>query len=369
MTVESIIKSYNEGINSVISLVKDLNCQMGSLTDEITILNGEMIALKKMNLEFSARIAELEASNNKNSSNSSKPPSSDGYKKKIQNNRVKNGRSTGGQPGHEGHTLLKVENPDYTVDTRIEDHCECGKNLSQVNDKMRTRQEFELPEIKPIVTEYRTHEKTCPQCGKVHRSEFPAHITQPTQYGVKMKASMAYFTGYQFIPLKRAVETIEEIIGQTVSQGTLVATSEMLYKTLEKPVEAIKQQIKESKVVNFDETGIRSEGKTKWIHVASTETLTYYEMHEKRGTEAAVAIGILPEFNGTAIHDHWKTYYTFEGCTHGECNSHNLRYLKDIYENFGHEWTKTMAGLLIELKKVMESLVNALNGNPFIPET
>ncbi len=160
---------------------------------------------------------------------------------------------------------------------------------------------------------------------------------------------MAYLTGYQYIPLKRAVEMIEEIIGQTVSQGTLVATNEKVYRTLEKPVEAIKQQIIKSNVVNFDETGIRSEGKTKWIHVASTETLTLYEMHEKRGTEAVVDIGILPVFKGTAIHDHWKTYYTFEGCIHGECNSHNLLYLLDIYENFGHEWTKTMAGLLIEL--------------------
>ena len=178
MTEESIIKSYNEGINAVITLVKDLNhdfvSQMGSLTSEINTLNSEMIALK-------ARIAELEARLNKNSSNSSKPPSTDGYKKTIKNNRVKNGKHTGGQYGHEGHTLLKVENPDHTIDAPIEDHCDCGANLSGVNDILRTRQEFELPDIKPIVTEYRTHEKICPQCGKVHKSEFPAHISQPTQ--------------------------------------------------------------------------------------------------------------------------------------------------------------------------------------------
>jgi len=353
MTEESIIKSYNEGINAVISLIKDLNydfvIQMGSLTSEINTRNSEMIALK-------ARIAELEARLNKNSNNSSKPPSTDGYKKKIKNNRVKSGRPSGGQEGHEGHTLLKVENPDYTVDVPIEDHCDCGANLSEVDDKLRTRQEFELPEIKPIVTEYRTHEKICPQCGKVHKSEFPTHISQPTQYGVKMKGIMTYLTDYQFIPLKRAVETIEEIIGQTVSQGTLVTASEKLYKILEKPVEAIKQQIKKSKVVHFDETGIRSEGKTKWIHVASTETLTYYEMHEKRGTDAAVDIDILPKFNGTAVHDHWKTYYTFKECTHSECNSHNLRYLKEIYENFDHAWAKAMAGFLIELKNQVEAM-------------
>jgi transposase len=155
MTEESIIKSYNEGINAVITLVKDLNhdfeSQMGSLTSEINTLSSEMIALK-------ARIAELEA-RLKNSNNSSKPPSTDGYKKTIKNNRVKSGRHTGAQYGHEGHTLLKVEKPDYTVDAPIEDHCDCGANLSEVDDKLRTRQEFELPEIKLIVTEYRTHEK------------------------------------------------------------------------------------------------------------------------------------------------------------------------------------------------------------------
>jgi len=350
---ESIIKSYNEGVNAVITLVKDLNhdfvIQMGSLTSEIN-------TLKKVNLESSIRIAELEARLNKNSSNSSKPPSTDGYKKKIKNNRVKNGRPSGGQEGHEGHTLLKVKNPDYRVDARIVDHCDCGENLSEVDDKIRTRQEYELPEIKPIVTEYITHEKICPRCGKVHKSEFPSNISQPTQYGVNMKALMVYLTDYQLIPLKRAVEMIEEMIGQTVSQGTLVTTSEKLNKILKKPVEAIKQQIMESKVVHFDETGMRSEGKTKWLHVASTETLTYYEMHEKRGTEAAVEIGILPKFKGTAIHDHWMPYYTFEDCTHGECNSHNLRYLQDIYENYNHEWAKNMASFLIELKGQVEAL-------------
>lgn len=360
MTEESIIKSYNEGLNSIITLVKDLNNnftnQIGSLTSEITTLNHEIVDLKTVNLEFSHRIAELEARLNKNSSNSSKPPSSDGYKKKIQNNRVKNGRASGGQVGHEGHTLIKAENPDVRVDAPIGDFCDCGNDLSNVLDKVRTRHEFELPEIKLVVTEYSTHEKICPGCGKVHKSEFPVNISQPTQYGTNMKAFMAYLTDYQMIPLKRAVETIEAMTGQTVSQGTLVLTREMLYRFLAKPVEAIKQQIMKSNVVHFDETGIRSEGKTKWLHVASTEMGTYYEMHEKRGTDAAVDIGILSTFNGTAVHDHWKPYYTFEDCTHAECNAHNLRYLKEIYENFNHEWAKNMAGLLIELKKQVEEL-------------
>ncbi|MFZ3101350.1 MAG: DUF6444 domain-containing protein, partial [Desulfitobacteriaceae bacterium] len=245
MTEESIIKSYNEGLNSIIILVKDLT---NNFTNQIGSLTNEINDLKTVNLEFSNRIAELEARLNKNSSNSSKPPSSDGYKKKIHNNRVKNERTTGGQVGHKGHTLLKVEKPDFRVDAPIVDLCDCGSDLSNVPDKVRTRQEFELPEIKPVVTEYSTHEKICPGCGKVHQSEFPVNISQPTQYGANMKVFMAYLVDYQMIPLKRAVETIEAVTGQTVSQGTLVSTSETLYRFLAKPVEAIKQQIMKSKV-------------------------------------------------------------------------------------------------------------------------
>ncbi|WP_075365874.1 IS66 family transposase [Desulfosporosinus metallidurans] len=62
------------------------------------------------------------------------------------------------------------------------------------------------------------------------------------------------------------------------------------------------------------------------LYVASTEKLTYYAFHEKRGVQADKEIGILPEFNGTAMHDHWKPYYTFKDCTHAECNAHNLKY-------------------------------------------
>lgn len=363
MNEESIIKSYKEGIHAVVTLVKDLNnglsCQIGSLTSEITTLNNEINTLKKVNLQFSNRISELEARLNKNSSNSSKPPSSDGYKKKtIKNNRDKTGKSSGGQPGHEGHTLCKVETPDFVVNAPLEEHCDCGCDLNHVEDKTRTRQVFDLPEIKINVTEYVTHEKVCPQCGKVHKTDFPAGVTQPAQYGEKMLTWMNYLTNYQLLPLERTAETIKEFTNQTVSEGTLVNASKKLYLALEETEKVIKQQIIASDVVHFDETGMRSENKTQWLHVASTENLTYYAFHEKRGALAAEEIGILPEFSGTAVHDHWKPYYTFKDCTHAECNSHNLRYLLDIHDNYRQVWAENMAGLLIEIKRRVDILKN-----------
>ena len=165
MDETTIIKTYNDGINAVVSLVKDLNGQVSSLAGQVNALNN--------------RIAELEARLNKNSGNSNKPPSSDGLKK-PNNMREKTGKPTGGQPGHEGKTLNKVENPDKTVDLKPA-QCECGCCLSSVEGVTRTRQVIELPIIKVFTTEYRAYELVCPACNKVHETEFPEDIKQPVR--------------------------------------------------------------------------------------------------------------------------------------------------------------------------------------------
>jgi transposase len=190
-----IIQTYNDGIDAVITLIKGVTVQIGNLNDEVNILKDE-------NQKLYIKIAELEAKINKNSSNSSKPPSSDNHKK-PKNSRTKTGRPTGGQLGHEGKTLLKVENPDEVIDIKS-DRCECGCDLSHIHGRTHNRQVFEMPVIKIKVTEYRTHEKECPVCKKIHVTEFPETIAQPVQYGENIQALMAYLTDYQLIPLERA---------------------------------------------------------------------------------------------------------------------------------------------------------------------
>jgi len=342
-----IIKTYKEGINSVVTLVKEIGSELGTVRNELKEVKIE-------NQKLNDRISELEARLNKNSGNSHKPPSSDGLKK-PKNMRDKSGKHTGGQPGHEGKTLNKIENPDEIVDLKPT-QCECGGCLSNVEGITRTRQVIEMPAIKVITTEYKTHELVCPNCNKVHKTEFPASVKQPVQYGENIQALMSYLTNYQLIPLERTVEILSDIIGQNVSEGTLVNVNNRLHKKLEEFETSTKHQLKGSSVVHFDETGMRSDGKTQWLHSASTEQLTHYAFHEKRGSEAAIDIGILPGFKGTACHDHWKPYYTFNDCSHSECNSHNLRNLKGIHENYKHEWAKNMSSLLIEIKKRVDTL-------------
>ena len=272
-------------INNLTQHMSGLNNEVSGFKQQVSDLNLQISDLQKENRELNSRLKELEARINKNSSNSSnssKPPSTDGYKKHIKNTRTITGRLPGGQPGHEGSMLNKIDNPDKVIDLNIIDTCTCGCDLKGIEDKIRSRQVFDIPKI-------------------------------------------------------------------------IVNAQKQLYNILKQPVNAIKGKIINSDVVHFDETGMRSEGKTKWVHVASTENLTYYEAHEKRGAEAAKDIGILPGFKGTTVHDHWMPYYTFTDCTHGQCNAHNVRYLKDIVDNYKQEWASDMIGLLIKIHRKVEA--------------
>jgi len=228
--------------------------------------------------------------------------------------------------------------------------------LDKVLGDTKTRQVFDIPEVIVTVTEYKIHEKTCPICGKIHKAAFPESITQPVQYGENMQSLMVYLKDYQFLPLKRAVEAIKDITGQKISEGTIVNVSGRLYCALEKTVDGIKETIKKSDVIHCDETGVRIIGKTQWMHVTSTQTSTYYEVHKKRGYEATSAIGILPEFQGTIVHDHWKPLYKYDQCTHAECNAHNIRYLLDVYKNYKQDWAQDMLSLLVELHRHINCL-------------
>lgn len=351
MDESKIIESYNEGVTEIISMMKELNME---LISQVNNLNEEIKALREENLMLLAKNAELEAKTKKNSKNSSKPPSTDNHKKPF-NSRQKTGRSTGGQKGHEGKTLLKSEQPDNIIDIKVE-ACECGCCLSGIEGKIQTRQVFDLPKITVNVTEYRTHEIVCPICNKVHITRFPKTVSQPVQYGENLQALMVYLSNYQLIPLDRTSQLIGALTGQKISQGTIVNATKKLYKKLEEFEYALKEQLKNAEVLHTDESGMRSQGKTNWVHTASTEYLTHFAIHEKRGTQATIDIGILPKFTGTMVHDHWKSYYFFEDCTHAECNAHHIRTLKGIHENFSHEWAQDMGSLLVKIKRQVDLL-------------
>lgn len=314
------------------------------------------ISIKKEELELllsnirylSQRVNELEQQLKKTSKNSSKPPSSDGYKKEVKNNRVKSGRKPGAQKGHKGSTLKMVESPDVIERHEVSGSCECGEDLSKIPlKKVYKRQVFDLPPKLMEVTEHQVEQKQC-KCGKTH--EAFCTYSSPVQYGQRIKALATYLNQYQFLPYERLQEFMKDIIGASIGDGTLEKANLECHQNLEAVEMGIKQALVKSSVIHNDETGARSNGRTKWVHSASTKAHTHYQMHDKRGKEAMDDIGILSEFEGISVHDRWASYEKYE-FGHAYCNAHILRDLKYLHENMGESWAGEMTSLLCATNK------------------
>lgn len=320
--------------------------------DLLVALNNTVIVLMGRVEELTIKVVELEQRLAKNSSNSSKPPSTDGYgKPNPKSLRTKTGKKSGGQAGHIGETLSQVDAPDELVQHGITT-CSCGLSIDQgilINEVRR--QVFDIKEPRLHVVEHLVQSVAC-ACGKVHVGRFPEGINAPVQYGSNIKAIASYLNQYQFLPYERTCEALADLLGCHISPGTLQNILAECHTNLDSTETIIKDHISEAEVAQYDETGIRIEGKTNWIHSASTSRATHYHAHERRGSEAAESAGILPRFKGKAIHDGWKAYLKFD-CEHGLCNAHHLRELRFVEEECGQPWARDMAGLLMEIKSAI----------------
>jgi len=334
--------------------------EINSLPEALAVINQLLEIIGRQQEQIAALEAEIKRlrdQQNLDSQNSSKPPSSDKNRKKRQTKslRRKTGRKPGGQKGHEGKTLRQVEHPDATIVHPVSICRECGQDLSSVaSTRLEKRQVFDIPPLKLDVTEHQAEIKTCPCCAQETRAEFPASINQPVQYGPRVKGFLVYLNQEQLIPYERTTILFEDLFGQPVSQGTLLNTTEKCYQNLA-PIEAnIKQTIQESDVVHFDETGLYETGKRIWLHSASTPTETFYFAHEKRGKDGMDAAGILPNFFGKAVHDHWAAYQNYDECDHAFCNTHHLRELERAFEQDNAQWADNMKDLLLQIKETVD---------------
>ena len=305
--------------------------------------------------QLETRVHELEARLSKDSSNSSKPPSSDGPKRKPKSLRGRTGKKPGGQQGRVGKGLAQVNNPDVVVTHTPASCTGCGSKLDDVQGScVEQRQVFDIPQPKIHVTEHRVEKKKCPCCGEISRASFPENIKGPVQYGDRIRALIAYFSHEHFIPVDRVCEIFEDIFGVPLSPGTCANVEEQLFTNLEVFEAGLKAHLLAARVLHFDETGMRCEKKLHWVHVASSQTATFYTMHTKRGQEAMEAADILPKYQGTAIHDHWFPYFAYNQVKHGLCNAHHLRELIFVHEQENEEWAKRMHDLLILANKEVE---------------
>jgi len=249
--------------------------------------------------ELSQRVKKLEDQVAKQSRNSSKPPSSDGLSKpKTRSLRRSEGRKPGGQEGHQGHTLEMVAEPDHT-EVHSLGHCPaCATDLSVVpaSEHMR-RQVFDIPPVQIEVTEHQAEIKHCPGCRRQVGAEFPNDVTQPVQYGSRIKAQASYLNSYQLIPIARTCELLEDFYGHAPTWSFVSTANQAVERGIAPALAEIQRQLLQAKVVNFDETGLRAVGQLYWLHSASTDLLTWFGLHLKRGQEAMRDLGILPLFS------------------------------------------------------------------------
>jgi transposase len=358
---EQILDLYKAGPDAIFSFIthiqdlfNDVGYKIESQQKIIEQQEGQIQKQQRQIQEQEKRIRDLEAVIKKDSHNSSKPPSSDGYGKRTLKQNKKSGRRPGGQRGHEGNTLRMVSEPDAVVVHKVGICVKCGRSLrSKEVIGYDRRQVFDIPPIKVEVTEHRAEIKACDRCGEVNTAAFPKDVTHKVQYGNRLKAYAVYIKNYGLLSYERAAELCEDLFSVPLSPGTLVNIDRSCSERLEEFVAGIKQKIISSPIAHFDETGMRVEGKLHWLHVASTNELTYYMPHQKRGSNATDEIGILPNYRGKAVHDGWSSYFKYL-CDHVLCNAHHIRELTFIYEHYGQQWAQDMTEFLLEVKERKE---------------
>ena len=342
---EKIKEAFRQGEEAVVALFDEFG--------------GQLIDLAQQLQKQSDSIQELQAKLSKNSKNSSKPPSSDGYSKQNRTTslRKKSKKLKGGQAGHKGETLKQSNHPDEvkTYDKTCCDNCQASLEAVEPS-AVEERQVFDIPAMKIVVTAHQATVKICPECQTENKGDFPEKVTRPVQYGDGVKTVATYFNNEHFIPIARTAQIFKDLYGQTLSEATIIGACKQLNQHIEPARKLVKQWLHQASVLHCDETGLRVEGKLHWLHSASTDKLTDYEVHPKRGKEGMDAAGILEGYQGKLVHDHWKTYFAYDECEHIACNAHHLRELIYIEKQYQQPWAGEMATLLVEIKNAIDNI-------------
>ena len=245
MTRQEAEAIYDAGKETAVRVLLRMDARIHCLEQQVQGLTTGLDLSEK-------RVRHLEEQLAKNSRNSSKPPSSDGFKKPSPKSLRKKGqRKSGGQPGHTGHTLKMAEKPDHTEVHHVE-VCECCRRslTDQEPEGVEKRQVHDLPPLRLIVTEHQAEIKMC-DCGHLNKAAFPAEVTAPAQYGQRVKAAAVYVKNYQCLPYERACELLADLLGCPLSEGTLANIISQCDDLAAKPVAQIKEMIEQASVAHF----------------------------------------------------------------------------------------------------------------------
>jgi transposase len=319
----------------------------------LNIVQAQSAELK----ELKARVRELEARLGQNSQNSSRPPSSDPPSAPPQPPKVPRGRTAGAQPGHQGHQRPLV--PPERVDEPVEllpEHCpDCQTvfpdDLPTLGTPRRT-QVWELPEIRPHITEYRQHTRCCPNCRHLVTAALPPGAP-PGALGPRATALISLLRGEYRLSLDDTVAFLAQVCNLPLSPGCVVTSCGRVSEALDPVYSDIQAAVRASSESNVDETGWRLPEKDGWLWVAVSRLATCFRLHPSRGHDGLRAV-VGPKYRGIVISDRLQTYSLLADGQRQLCWAHLLRDLRGLDELYGSEtgWARgvlTSAGDLFLL--------------------
>ena len=351
---EEYVKFLMDQIAYLTKLVETLTAQNEALEQTVSSLNT---TIEQLN----ATIKELEEKKNKNSRNSSKPPSSDGYKKPPtpKDLREKSDKKSGGQKGHEGTNLAQAKT-DHVIPCMPSKcaHCPHRDECLAKAQVVERRQVFDAV-VKVEVTEYDKMRVTnCMLHGWTREGSFPKDIKAAVQYGGNLQSLVVSLNTVGAVSICRTREILANVFNVPLSEGTITSMVTRCAGNLEETISRIGRLVTACDVDNADETGFRVEGSLHWAHVLCNGKYTIIKLSGRLGWPGMQEIGLLPQFHGILVHDCWSSYWKCPGVEHAICCAHLLRELTGIEENNpGFTWPKAFKELLLEMKKVRDKAV------------
>lgn len=305
--------------------------EIGALREAYGRLAEQNASLVSANERLTARVAELERRLNRNSGNSSMPPSSDAFVKPPKSgDKPRSGRGRGKQPGVSGRGLALVEDPEVMRHEFPEACGGCGVPFAGLSDADSLgyvrRQCTDIPATSAVVTETRWHTVGC-GCGRVTGAVVPVGVPDAPCYGPGLAALAVYLLVYQHVPVERAAELISDLTGAKVSTGWVASQLPKAAGLIVGSLKLVKALLVLGHVLHADETTTNIAGTRRYLHAACTPTLTFLGL-APRSRAGANSLAILPGFRGTMVHDaYFQLYDGYPDATHQLCVSHVIREL------------------------------------------
>jgi transposase len=335
--------------------MQDKDLIIAQLTEQNLFLS---IQVKTLEEKVALLMQELQKKAvRKDSANSSLPPSQDLLPRK-QSLREPSARKTGGQLGHEGHSLEMSASPDKVVELKSSFCGSCGGALPEGGQVLRSRRQVvDLPPIKPIYEEYRQYSCVCPRCSNVQVADFPAGVNAPIQYGPTVEALVAYFSVYQFIPFARLSRLMAQCFSMPISQGSIDSLLKRHASRCGIVLSRIRQELEKAACVGSDETGANVNGTKWWIWVWQSLQATLIVAAPSRGAKAVQDTWKEGLSNAVLVSDRWAAQLKTQARGHQICLAHLLRDLAFLEQTEAHPFATQFRLFLLKVFDVRKALV------------